>query len=74
MTEKQFSQMALASLRSLSVQGVSVTRKFETDQFVCKVTFVVNAEDEIGVFSALHTVLAGVTEHLMRKHSTRNNT
>lgn len=56
------------SLRSLSVKDVRIDRDHETDQFVCSVRFLVNAEDEIGVFSALHTVVAATTEHLMRKH------
>lgn len=74
MTNDQFSRLVHESLRTLRVENVRIDRKFDTDEFVCTVKFAVYAEDEIGVFSALHTVVVGVTEHLMHKYSTRNNT
>ena len=74
MNDKQFSQLVHESLRVLNVKDVSITKDFEVDRYVCRVVFLVDAEDEIGAFSALHTVVAGVTEHLMRKYSKRNKT
>ena len=73
MNTAQLSKVVHESLRSLSVKNVEITRDFETDRYVCKVVFVVNAEDEIGVFSALHAVVAGVTEHLISKYKTGMN-
>jgi hypothetical protein len=54
-------------LCSLGVKDVRIDRDLDSDKFVCRVTFVVDAQDELGVFSALHTVVAAINAHLVDK-------
>jgi hypothetical protein len=49
------------------MKDVQIDRDLVTDKFVCRVKFVVDAQDELGIFSALHTVVTAMNAHLMDK-------